>query len=838
VYRESAGLQIIGANIRGMRTLLFVTVLLPALGRNLQITRTARTWEFLDAAGPRAAFFGTEEGTLEAWVYPLKVVKDLRLSFRAGARRIPASTVVRSVAARPGSYTLTYSGDDFQVEQTIAASIKEPGLLMRIAVRSYEPLTIEGEFVRDFQLMWPASIGSSYGEWNGDAKAWFFGADGQPFAAVFGGPHLEMLSDEYATNYSSSSVSRFTLGAINGSGERWLAIAGSVMSRDQAFAVWKRLLANPSRTLEDAASFYARYLDRTVRLSLPDGDLQRAYDWSRISVVKGMVNNPLLGRGLVAGYGPSKGAYRPGFAWFFGRDSFWTSFALTAAGDLESARTAIEFIAKRQRADGKIPHEISQSASLIPWFTSYPYGYASADATPLFVIAVRDYIDASGDLNFLRSYLPRLNSAMEFMRSTLGESGYPKNFGIGHGWVEGGPLLPVQVELYQAGCYVEALRSMAKLAALLGDSRRAAQLDREYKTKRQALDDLFWIASNQTYAFALDAQNKPVNEPSVLATVPMWFGVLDPSKARRMIETLAGPAHATDWGMRMIGENSARYGPAGYHFGSVWPLFTGWAAVGEYKSHMAEAAYQNLRANAWLALDGAGGNTTEVLSGAAYSPLSTSSPHQIWSAAMVVSPILRGLLGLSVDVPENRVTLAPHLPAAWDHVGVSGVHAGAAILDFELKVTRQRCGLEAVNRGSHPVEVEFAPALPPPVEVTGAVVNGAAAHWAAERNEIDWHPRVRFTANPGRSAVSIQHTPSLGYTVPWNPPALAETSGNLKVLSERWSPAALDLRVSGREGRAYELVLTDGRRIAVPIEGQGSEYRERQVRIPLPGEGR
>jgi hypothetical protein len=228
-----------------MRTLLFVAALFPVVAGNLDITRPARTWEFLDATGPRAAFFGEEDGTLEAWVYPLKVLKDLRLTFRAGARRIPASAVVRSVTARPGSYTLTYSGDDFQAEQTIAASINEPGLVMRIAVRSYEPLTIEGEFARDFQLMWPASIGSSYGEWNGDAKAWFFGADGQPFAAVFGGPHVEMLSGEYATNYSSSSTNRFTLGAINGTGERWLAIAGSVQSRDEAIAVWKRLLLNP-----------------------------------------------------------------------------------------------------------------------------------------------------------------------------------------------------------------------------------------------------------------------------------------------------------------------------------------------------------------------------------------------------------------------------------------------------------------------------------------------------------------------------------------------------------------------------------------------------------------
>jgi len=45
---------------------------------------------------------------------------------------------------------------------------------------------------------------------------------------------------------------------------------------------------------------------------------------------------------------------------------------------------------------------------------------------------------------------------------------------------------------------------------------------------------------------------------------------------------------------------------------------------------------------ALLALDGSLGHVTEVLSGDQYQPLSTSSPHQIWSAAMVISPLLRG----------------------------------------------------------------------------------------------------------------------------------------------------------------------------------------------------
>src|SRR5439155_1434052 len=85
---------------------------------------------------------------------------------------------------------------------------------------------------------------------------------------------------------------------------------------------------------------------------------------------------------LLAGFRTSGESERPGFAWLFGRDALWTALALDAEGDVAATRTALDFLKKYQRADGKIPHEISQSAAFIPWFTDYPYPWNSADATP------------------------------------------------------------------------------------------------------------------------------------------------------------------------------------------------------------------------------------------------------------------------------------------------------------------------------------------------------------------------------------------------------------------------------------------------------------------------
>src|SRR5256885_5800261 len=140
--------------------------------------------------------------------------------------------------------------------------------------------------------------------------------------------------------------------------------------------------------------------------------------------------------------------------------------------------------------------------------------------------------------------------------------------------------------------------------------------------------------------------------------------------------------------MRIISARDPKYNPGGYHFGSVWPLFTGWASVGEYRYHRALPAYSNLRANALLALDGSLGHVTEVLSGDYYQPVSTSSPHQIWSAAMVVSPLLRGMLGLSADAKAATLTFAPHLPADWNSLGINNVR----VSENKLELTFTRTG--------------------------------------------------------------------------------------------------------------------------------------------------
>jgi glycogen debranching enzyme len=787
----------------------------------VELTRTVRPWEFLSSVGQRAGLFGNEAGNFEAWVYPLKILREFHLNFIVDGHTIPAETLARTVTVQPESSTILYTGDTFSVRETFFVPIHEPGAVIIIEVETAQPLDVQVAFERDFQLEWPAGLGGTYSYWDPKLSAFYFGEEQRKFSAFTGSPTASEVQQEYDTNYSGSKENSFHLGVTSkGKAIKVVVIAASVNGEAEAEAAYRRLASDYSALLKESAEYYRAYLDNTVSVDLPDRQLQQSYDWARTSVLQGLTTNPFLGTGLIAGYRTSGGSQRPGFAWFFGRDALWTSLALDAEGDFSSTRIALDFLSKYQRADGKVPHEISQGANFVPWFTDYPYPYASADATPLYIITMNDYVVSSGDVAFAQQKWDSLWKAYLFLLSTYDAQGLPQNFGIGHGWVEGGPLLPVHTELYQSALGAEALRALSSLAHLTGKEDISKKLGEDFSRQQPLVNKTFWSAEKNRFAFALDTQNQQVDEPSVLATVPMWFGLLDDEKAGAMIAELAAPEHETDWGTRIISSRAAKYSAGGYHFGSVWPLFTGWASVGEYRYHRALPGFSNLKANAQLALDGSLGHVTEVLSGDYYQPLSTSSPHQIWSAAMVVSPLLRGLFGLQTDAGTARITFAPHVPADWTWFTVDHVHVGSASLRLAYRKTTEEISLAVTRSGSGVCTLEFSPAVSPRAQVIGVEMNGKRIPFQIKKSDVDQHVAVQFAVAAGENTLRIRLKNDFGLSLSPVLPPLGSTSQGLRVLAESWTPTrdTLTLEIAGAQGKHYELEMWNPAQVA-SVEG-------------------
>lgn len=153
-------------------------------------------------------------------------------------------------------------------------------------------------------------------------------------------------------------------------------------------------------------------------------------------------------------------------------------------------------------------------------------------------------------------------------------------------------------------------------------------------------------------------------------------------------------------GARIISNRSRLYNPLSYHYGSVWPLFTGWASMGAYRYGRPHVGYQALMANALLTYTGALGYVTELLSGDFNAPFGRSSHHQVWSEAMVITPALRGLLGIEARAGGREFRFARQLPANWNQVEARNVPAGNARLDLKLAREPRRLRVTITRRGT------------------------------------------------------------------------------------------------------------------------------------------
>ena len=257
---------------------------IPDERRSIEITRPVRPSEFLTSVGKQAGVFGNESGRLEAWVYPLKILRQFHLNFHLAGAALPAESLARSITARPESTSIVYAGDNFRVRETIFTPVDEPGALLLFDIETEQPIEIEASFIRDFQLEWPAALGGTYSGWDPVQHAFTMGEERKKFSALVGSPTGEEVVEEYLTNYSESQENSFRLGVTaKGHDTKIIAIAGSVQGAAAAAETYRHLCAGADELLRQSADYYRTYLQQTIGLELPDAQLQQAYDWARVA---------------------------------------------------------------------------------------------------------------------------------------------------------------------------------------------------------------------------------------------------------------------------------------------------------------------------------------------------------------------------------------------------------------------------------------------------------------------------------------------------------------------------------------------------------------------------
>jgi len=162
----------------------------------------ARPTAYLEASGRRAAVLGREDGSFEAWVYPLKILHDFELAFEIEdyASPIPGASLASRVDVRPEASTIRYTHSSFTADATWLVPLEESGGVVLLDVDASAPLTVEARFHTDLRLMWPAGLGGQYSYWDRELRAYVVTESTRRHAAIVGSPFATDPPEQPAHN--------------------------------------------------------------------------------------------------------------------------------------------------------------------------------------------------------------------------------------------------------------------------------------------------------------------------------------------------------------------------------------------------------------------------------------------------------------------------------------------------------------------------------------------------------------------------------------------------------------------------------------------------------------
>jgi glycogen debranching enzyme len=418
----------------------------------------------------------------------------------------------------------------------------------------------------------------------------------------------------------------------------------------------------------------------------------------------------------------------PWFVTIFGRDSLIVSlqnmtinpgFARGALRKLAELQ-ATERDDRRDAEPGKIPHEVRYGE--LAHFHHIPHTpyYGTADATPLYLIALHEAWKWLGDAALLREYRDVALGCLDWIDryGDLDGDGfqeYQTRSPVGYenlGWKDAADAVVYpdgrQVTAPKALCelqgYVfDAWLRMAEAFDALGDTNRARELREKAARLRTRFEDRFWCDELGFYAFALDPQKEAVKTIASNAGHLLWSGLVAPARAAQVVRRLLEPDMWSGWGIRTLSSRNPAYNPFAYQRGSVWPHDNGIIALGFKRYGFAAEAGRIARDISEAASRFASHRLPELYAGIERRPggfpvqyLGANVP-QAWAAGSAFH-FLQALLGLRADAPHGRLYVDPSLPLWLPDVTLRGLAVGRSRVDLRFWREDERTRWDVLDR--------------------------------------------------------------------------------------------------------------------------------------------
>lgn len=546
--------------------------------------------------------------------------------------------------------------------------------------------------------------GKDVASYDEEKEVWAIKDSLNPWHTIFGAdlPSMGYFKNEdgYEGQGTSTSLEYSIFLFSNESRVINFTIAGSYISKATAMETYESIQKNIEK---DITAKRVRYetLAQKSKLTIPDKEIEQAYEWVKYNCDWLVRTVPEIGSGIMAGI--------PDYPWWFGVDSEYALQGYMAIGQTEPVYNTIRLLDSVSNAlngNGRIIHEMSTNGAV--------YNKGNVNETPQFASLIWKVYQWNGDKEFLAKYFPTIEKGLAWL---LTEKDANNNlFPDGFGMME---IHGLDSEMIDVAAYTQkAFSDASKIALELGKQ----QLSETYATKaalmKERINSEFWSEDLNSYADFIgtdqqalrliedaivraDTLEKPwaVKElqqtkkfilanpsttprPFVLhhnwvVNTPMEVNIAPKEnaiKALRTAEKFVNPFGVFVTGIdrdESAGSDDGSFtGSKQFSYtGAVMTLPTGVQIISENNYGRPDQALNYLK------------RMTRSFSYALPGSIYEVSPDygmmtQAWNVYGYAVPIVEQFFGIQPDAAHKKVVIAPQMPSEWNHGSLENVHVG------------------------------------------------------------------------------------------------------------------------------------------------------------------
>ena len=450
-----------------------------------------------------------------------------------------------------------------------------------------------------------------------------------------------------------------------------LVAAGGFTSSEDCLKEYRYIRDNYKQLLESTQNHFKSITNSTLNLASSSQNqhqhstivkLVRAFEKAKTSLEYLKAEYDGLGPGICAGL--------PRFPNYWARDTGWSLRGYLAIGDYRFVIAVIEnFLLHQARKTsklamkGELPMIISGKSFL------HDSTFGSADSTFLFPWAIREYVLATGDRHYLQNRWKQIVDLVNWgFLKDVDRDGLVEN-----GFTGVAEKLPIQDSTWMdhidrrksandvQALFCESLKIGSELARIVGDNYNQERWSRCADQLRINVEREYWNNKDGFYFDTIrrDGTKDSSIRPNVLVML-LTDSIGDRIKAHSVLSRIEKNDLTTPWGVRTLSNLDPKYHPSLYHDGAVWPLVTGWAAISEIKMNRLEPALYYIESMAQRILS-ENGMYAETYRGDRPEPFN-SCILQAWSVGMYVYAMQEMMLGMRLNMLENRIQFEPHIP--------------------------------------------------------------------------------------------------------------------------------------------------------------------------------